>query len=467
MIITAVSLLTGCQKPVSEEAVTEKTETAAEENTGTVYASLKQTNSWQEDGKTVCQYVLQIENHGDKEIHDWQVKLAAADSSEIRDLWNAEADVKEGTAFILKSVEYNNTIAPSAVYSDAGMIVKGAEPVLEEITFMIGSDTIVLKAGELQKPHPVYQHPDIQPAKTAGIAGKLYLDGTKLKDEKGDTVQLQGISLHGIAWFPQYVDIETFRTLRDEWGANLIRIPLYTAEYGGYCSGGDQQQLKELVDKGVQAADELGMYVIIDWHILSDSSPEINEEEAVRFFDEMSLKYKDFDNVIFEICNEPQNSPWESVIRPYAERILKVIRGNGSDALVIVGTNTWSQDIQEVVGSELDDDRVMYAMHFYSSTHKDQLRQRLKEAVEAGLPVFVSECGISEASGSGIIDYESAGAWFTLMYQENIPFAVWNLSNKDETSALIAPDCRKISGFAEEDLSEAGQYIRLLLQKQK
>ena len=138
-----------------------------------------------------------------------------------------------------------------------------------------------------------------------------------------------------------------------------------------------------------------------------------------------------------------------------------------SDALVIVGTNTWSQDIQEVVGSELDDDRVMYAMHFYSSTHKDQLRQRLKEAAEAGLPVFVSECGISEASGSGIIDYDSAGAWFTLMYQENKPFAVWNLSNKDETSALIAPDCRKISGFAEEDLSEAGQYIRSLLQKQK
>lgn len=467
MIIAAAALLTGCQQPAGEETISEGTKTETDNSTGDVYVSLKQTNSWEEEGQTVRQYALQIENHGGSEIHDWQVKLTAEDSAEIRDLWNVEADVREGTAFILKSVAYNNVISPSAVYSDAGMIVKGGEIKPEEITFMTDDVTVTLKAGEMQKPQPPEPMVEAEPAKTAGIAGKLYLDGTKLKDEKGDTVQLQGISLHGIAWFPQYVDIETFRTLRDDWGVNLIRIPLYTAEYGGYCSGGDRQQLKQLVDKGVQAADELGMYVIIDWHILSDSSPEINEEEAVRFFDEMSSKYKNFDNVIFEICNEPQNSPWQSVIRPYAERILRVIRDNGSDALVIVGTNTWSQDIQEVIGSELDDDRVMYAMHFYSSTHKDQLRQRLKEAVDAGLPVFVSECGISEASGSGMIDYESAGAWFTLMYQKNIPFAVWNLSNKDETSALIAPDCQKISGFAEEDLSEAGQYIRSLLQKQK
>ena len=130
-------------------------------------------------------------------------------------------------------------------------------------------------------------------------------------------------------------------------------------------------------------------------------------------------------------------------------------------------------DALRAYGADVDDGlrRCMNNEGFYlklvEKAAADPSVDRLKEAVEAGLPVFVSECGISEASGSGIIDYESAGAWFTLMYQENIPFAVWNLSNKDETSALIAPDCQKISGFAEEDLSEAGQYIRSLLQKQK
>jgi endoglucanase len=47
------------------------------------------------------------------------------------------------------------------------------------------------------------------------------------------------------------------------------------------------------------------MYVIVDWHILSDGNPLANEDAAKAFFAEVSERYKGSPNVIYEICNEP------------------------------------------------------------------------------------------------------------------------------------------------------------------
>ena len=108
---------------------------------------------------------------------------------------------------------------------------------------------------------------------------------------------------------PQYINYDSFRTLRDDWNTNCIRLAMYTAEYGGYCAGGDKEQLKQLVRDGVSYATELGMYVIVDWHILSDCDPNQNKDEAIAFFREMSEAFADNDNVLYEICNEPTAVP--------------------------------------------------------------------------------------------------------------------------------------------------------------
>ncbi|MFR5027413.1 MAG: cellulase family glycosylhydrolase [Coprococcus sp.] len=53
-----------------------------------------------------------------------------------------------------------------------------------------------------------------------------------------------------------------------------MRLAMHTSEYNGYCSGGNQAQLRNQIYKGVKYATELGMYVIIDWHIeLRQSTP--------------------------------------------------------------------------------------------------------------------------------------------------------------------------------------------------
>jgi Endoglucanase len=96
--------------------------------------------------------------------------------------------------------------------------------------------------------------------------GRLKVKKTSLLNSKGKPVVLKGVSTHGINWFPEYVNPDSFKTLRDNWRVNCIRLAMYTEEYNGYCSGGSKKDLKSLIDKGVTYATELGMYVIIDWH---------------------------------------------------------------------------------------------------------------------------------------------------------------------------------------------------------
>ena len=299
-----------------------------------------------------------------------------------------------------------------------------------------------------------------EPKQTDTALRPLHVENGALVNEAGETVQLRGVSTHGLAWFPEYVNKDAFRTLRDEWNVNAIRLAMYTAENGGYCTGGNREELLSVIDRGVQYTEELGMYVIIDWHILSDQSPQQHEAEANAFFDELSKKYAGKPHVLYEICNEPQNSPYTAVIRPYAERIIDVIRGNNSNAVILVGTNTWAQDIDEVIGQRLDDPNVIYTVHFYAATHKDGLRRKVERALDAGIPVYISECSICDASGNGAIDYDSAEAWLALIRNRGLSFNAWSLCNKNEGSALIRPECRKLSGWNQEELSEAGIWFR-------
>lgn len=305
------------------------------------------------------------------------------------------------------------------------------------------------------------QTPEVkQGATPVATHGALHVEGCDLVGSQGEKVQLYGMSTHGIAWYPQYVCEETFTALRDEWNTNCIRLAMYTYEDHGYCTDGDKEEIKALVKKGVDLATDLGMYVIIDWHILNEKSPLVYEEEAKAFFQEMSSTYADYDNVLYEICNEPNSGPSWQDVKDYANEIIPIIRANDEDAVIIVGTTTWSQDIQDALADPLDYDNLMYTLHFYAATHKDDLRNRLVECHEKGLPVYVSEFGICDASGNGGLDYASAEAWMDLIDEYNLSFQCWNLANKNESSSVFKEDCTKLSGWEDADMNDQGIWIK-------
>lgn len=298
------------------------------------------------------------------------------------------------------------------------------------------------------------------PAEEAAEVKPLKVTGTALTDADGNPVLLRGISTHGLAWFPEYVNDATFKALKEGFGVNLVRLAMYTAENGGYCTDGDPGALKALVKKGVSLAVENGLYVIVDWHILSDNDPAAHKEEAVAFFKEISAEFGSCPNVLYELCNEPNGAvTWEDV-KAYALEIIPVIRENAPDAVILVGTPNWDQSVDKAAEAPITEyGNLMYSLHFYTASNKQSLRDNAEYALGLGLPLFVTEFGICSSDGSGEYDVPQANAWLDLMDKYSLSFALWNLSNKDELSAVLKPECTKLEGFTAEDLTLSGQWL--------
>lgn len=290
--------------------------------------------------------------------------------------------------------------------------------------------------------------------------GALKVKDGKLLDQNGAPIRLYGMSTHGISKFPQFVTEETFRTLRDDFGTNCVRLALYTAEDAGYCTNGDRSMINNYVLNGINHATNLGMYVIVDWHILSDGNPNIYKEQAKEFFTWVSSSYGGYTNIIYEICNEPNGAGSWSEVKAYADEIIPVIRNNDPDAVILVGTPNWCQDIESALNDPLPYENIMYTMHFYAATHKDSLRRHLIKCADAGLPIFVSEFGTCEASGNGFNDFDSAREWLDALDKYNISCMCWNLANKDESSSIISASSDAVSGWSDNELKESGKWIR-------
>lgn len=169
--------------------------------------------------------------------------------------------------------------------------------------------------------------------------------------------------------------------------------------------------------------------------------------------------YKDHDNIIYEICNEPNSTAEWSDIKAYADEVIPVIRNNDSDAVIIVGTPTWSQEIDKALADPLDYDNIMYALHFYADTHTQWLRDRAESCIESGLPVFISEFNICDASGRGNVNIEEGDKWYELIDKYDLSYMCWSLANSPDSCSVLSMQNSKLSGWTEDDLSETGKWV--------
>ncbi|MGM9835099.1 MAG: glycoside hydrolase family 5 protein [Bacilli bacterium] len=288
--------------------------------------------------------------------------------------------------------------------------------------------------------------------------GNLKVKGTSIVNQYDEEIQLKGISSHGLQWYGDYINENNIKILRDEWNSNVFRIAMYTAE-NGYIQN---KNIRETLIEKIDLLISMDMYVIIDWHILSDGNPLTYVRESKEFFDFISKKYADVPNVIYEICNEPNGADWNNHIKPYADQVIPVIRKNSQKSIIIVGTNTWCQDILEPINNRINDENVMYAVHFYAGTHTNWLRDRVSQALNSGLPIFVSEWGTSKADGNGGVFTDEAQKWIDFMKENNISWCNWSLSDKNETSALLKPGAG-VNGI--NLLSESGEFVKKAILK--
>lgn len=469
----------------------------SEKKSVSFYAEIGHDSTWEASGKTCATENINIYNKTSSVVSGWKLDVIYKGKPAIEDIWNGEKKINEYTVSITPA-DYNQDIPAGGSVNVGYNIASDDLTVVDYILYIDGkeyrgsenlsADTSGAtsnsvdaepKDGKMDKVETT-DKTDKTLDVTGGVAesdtkktteygtpfdnhGQLSVKGTDIVDESGSKYQLKGVSTHGITWFPDYVNKDAFQSIRDDWDANLVRLAMYTdtGDSNGYCSGGDKDSIRGLVDAGVTAATELGMYVIIDWHILNDNNPNSHIDDAKEFFDDVSAKYSSNHNVIYEICNEPNGGTSWSDIKSYAEIIIPVIRKNDKNAIIIVGTPNWSQDVDIVSEDPITGyDNIMYAVHFYAATHKDDLRNKVKTAISNGLPVFVSEFSLCDASGNGGIDYDSSDVWFDLINDNNLSYASWSLCNKNETSALIKPDSTATSTITIDDLSDTGKYVR-------
>ena len=298
--------------------------------------------------------------------------------------------------------------------------------------------------------------------------GRLQVIGGKLCGEDGQPVMLRGVSTNGLIVTESFINEQLFEELSRDAGVNLFRLAMYTYGVGiiGYCTNGNRERYHDDLARGIEYAKNQDMYVIVDWHILKDGDPNTYVDKAKAFFAEMAETYKDYNNVLYEICNEPNGVDWAAVKR-YAEEVIPVIREKDPKAVIIVGNPDWSKDLYSVAADPLDFDNILYTLHFYSATHGENFREMTEKLSRGGLPIFVTEYGVTAANGDSPRDLESADKWIELLEQENISYCMWSFSKVAEASSAVRSTVPKYNGFVREDYTETGLWLLDTLAKYK
>jgi endoglucanase len=248
--------------------------------------------------------------------------------------------------------------------------------------------------------------------------------------------------------------------LKDDFHATLVRAAMGVDAAGGYIDNpaDNKARLKAVVD----AAIANDMYVIIDWH---SHNAYKYQSQAIAFFQEMARTYGNNNHVIYEIYNEPMNDvTWEGTVKPYAQAVIGAIRAIDPDNLIVVGTTTWSQDVDIASRSPITGYKnIAYTLHFYAGSHKQSLRDKATTALANGIPLFVTEWGSTNADGGGAVDTAETNTWINFLKTNSISNANWALDDASEGSAALVPGASATGGWATSSLTTSGNLARNII----
>lgn len=325
------------------------------------------------------------------------------------------------------------------------------------INFSSCSPRIALDAPVItEAPAPSAGIPDTPQSPKPGQNPPLALKISKgqLLNSENQKIQLKGMSLFWSQWAPEFYNFETVKNLKEGWNINIIRAAM-AVEHDGYLE--NPQREKEKVKKVIEAAIELDLYVIVDWH---DHHAEDHLPEAKQFFAEIAREYGNHPNLIYEIYNEPLDVSWSNVLKPYHEEVIAAIRQHDKDNIIVVGTPKWSQRVDLAAQDPIEGENIAYTLHFYAGTHKQELRDIALTALRKGIALFVTEFGTTNADGDGPVYEEETEEWFKFMNANNLSWCNWSITSKDESSAALLPKTTPSGVNNEENISSSGKLVR-------
>nr|UNG40307.1 glycoside hydrolase family 5 subfamily 2 [Mesosa nebulosa] len=286
--------------------------------------------------------------------------------------------------------------------------------------------------------------------------GQLAVDGANLVNQNGEKVQLKGMGLFWSVWMPYFYNKTTVDGIKEYCHSNIVR-PMMAIDTisGGYLT--DPEGEEALIYAVIDAAIEDDLYVLIDWQ---DFEAENHLEQSVYFFDRLSKKYGSYPNIIYEPYNEPITLDWSGLVKPYHEAVIKAIRANDPDNIIVVGVPNYSTRLDLAVADPiLNQTNIMYSLHFYSGTQQEPFREIARNAVKDGLPVFVTEYGTVNADASPPVDVEQTKLWYEFLDENNLSMVNFAISDKDEGASALIPGTTPENVCKEEYLTESGKIV--------
>lgn len=311
---------------------------------------------------------------------------------------------------------------------------------------------------------------EVRPLRVEGT--NLYMEGST------DPVVWHGISFGWHNLWPRFYNKDAVKVFADQWGCPAFRAAIgadtlhETEDNRGYIQYPERalQCLYNVIDGAI----ETGSYVIVDWH-----SHVIHTEEAAEFFRTVATKYAGCPNIIYELINEPVSREFEEAfdyseptaesldaywadLKTYAQTLIPIIEeASGCHPLILMGCPRWDQAIDCVIRNPITSyDNLMYTVHFYAATHGQWLRDRSDAAINAGLPVFISECASCEASGNGPIDAAAWREWTDWAASRNVSMLTWSVSDKAETSSMFTKEASDGGPWPDEVIKDWGKIVR-------
>jgi len=289
--------------------------------------------------------------------------------------------------------------------------------------------------------------------------GALRVENGQVVNKNGVPPQLRGISLSWSLWQGRkYWNPAVVNWLAGDFKASIIRASMGVQPDHGYLQEPEKQM--QLTVNVVDQAIKDGIYVLIDWH---DHNGNQHQEQSKAFFAQMAKKYAGVPNVIYEIWNEPREGISWDTIKTYGIQVISEIRKYDPDNLIVMGNPNWDQRVDVAAADPITGFKnIAYSFHFYASdpNHQETLRARADFAIKKGLPLMITEWGVGESNGNGKFDKDLVKTWFEWMEKNKLSWVNWNITDKNETTALLVPGAPDNGGWTDDQLSSAGIYIR-------
>ena len=276
--------------------------------------------------------------------------------------------------------------------------------------------------------------------------GKIIKNNLQIVDKNGVPIELRGIGTHIILAYTNMHTIEMFKSLKC-FGINCIRISVYLEDrydsspasggnsklWQGYINSKEEQDAE--IEKIVNYCTELGMYVILDWHVMSGGNGggvnDLHETEAIEFFQKYSLKYSTYGNVLYEFANEPFQTEYSDLAH-YVNNVRNVVVENVDNPVMFCGVGKGGGVVETYNAlNQLGINDVFVSLHSYGTNISTAFETYRKQ----GIPVCSTEYGIGSESGETT---DAMAEMFVTnmeyMHENAVPSIVWKLTDQEKTS---------------------------------